>query len=194
MPDGEVGELVLTTLRKQGAPLIRYRTHDLTRIIPGDCACGLKHPRIDTLTGRTDDMFKVKGCNIFPAQVEEVIAATGGTSSEYQVIIENISGKDVLTVLFYKTRSKTRPRSARRRSWPSSSRRSAAAPPTPSASPWANSRAARRKRSASSTAGTKNPQGGRAKIPARPPQICAGWGCSTVVEYAHAFCEGTYHD
>lgn len=102
VPDGEVGELVLTTLRKQGAPLIRYRTHDLTRIIPGDCACafGHRHPRIDTLTGRTDDMFKVKGCNIFPAQVEEVIAATDGTSSEYQVMIENISGKDVLTVLF----------------------------------------------------------------------------------------------
>ena len=59
MPDGEVGELVLTTLRKQGAPLIRYRTHDLTRIIPGDCTCayGHRHPRIDTLTGRTDDMF-----------------------------------------------------------------------------------------------------------------------------------------
>ena len=102
VPDGEVGELVLTTLRKQGAPLIRYRTHDLTRIIPGDCTCGFghRHPRIDTLTGRTDDMFKVKGCNIFPAQVEEVIAATDGTSSEYQVMIENISGKDVLTVLF----------------------------------------------------------------------------------------------
>lgn len=100
VPDGEVGELVLTTLRKQGAPLIRYRTHDLTRIIPGDCACGLQHPRIDTLVGRTDDMFKVKGCNIFPAQVEEVIAITDGTSSEYQVMIENISGKDILTVLF----------------------------------------------------------------------------------------------
>ena len=102
VPDGEIGELVITTLRKQGAPLIRYRTHDLTRIIPGDCKCGFghRHPRIDTLTGRTDDMFKVKGCNIFPAQVEEVIAATDGTSSEYQVMIENISGKDVLTVLF----------------------------------------------------------------------------------------------
>lgn len=102
LPDGEVGELVITTLRKQGAPLIRYRTHDLTRIIPGSCtcACGERHPRIDTLTGRTDDMFKVKGCNIFPAQVEEVIAITDGTSSEYQVMIENISGTDVLTVLF----------------------------------------------------------------------------------------------
>ena len=100
VPDGEIGELVLTTLRKQGAPLIRYRTHDLTRIIPGDCACGLKHPRIDTLTGRTDDMVKVKGCNMFPAQIEEVIAFTDGASSEYQVMIEAIDGRDVLTVLF----------------------------------------------------------------------------------------------
>lgn len=102
LPDGETGELVLTTLRKQGAPLIRYRTHDLTRIIPGACSCayGDRHPRIDILVGRTDDMFKVKGCNIFPAQVEEVIAITDGTSSEYQVMIENISGRDVLTVLF----------------------------------------------------------------------------------------------
>ena len=102
LPDGEEGELVITTLRKQGAPLIRYRTHDLTRILPGSCTCGLgeHHPRIATLTGRTDDMFKVKGCNIFPAQVEEVIAITDGTSSEYQVMIENISGTDVMTVLF----------------------------------------------------------------------------------------------
>ena len=100
LPDGEIGELVLTTLRKEGAPLIRYRTHDLTRIIPGDSACGMKHPRIDTLVGRTDDMFKVKGVNMFPAQVEEVIAATSGTSSEYQVMIEHIMGRDVLTVLF----------------------------------------------------------------------------------------------
>lgn len=100
LPDGEIGELVLTTLRKEGAPLIRYRTHDLTRIIPGKCACGLDHPRIDTLVGRTDDMFKVKGVNMFPAQVEEVIAITSGTSSEYQVMIEHIMGKDVLTVFF----------------------------------------------------------------------------------------------
>ncbi len=100
VPDGEVGELVITAFEKEGAPLIRYRTHDLTRIIPGDCACGCKAPRIDTLVGRTDDMFKVKGCNMFPAQVEEVIRITEGTSSEYQVMIENISGKDILTVLF----------------------------------------------------------------------------------------------
>lgn len=100
LPDGEIGELILTTLQKEGAPLIRYRTHDLTRIIPGDCACGMHHPRIDTLVGRTDDMFKVKGVNMFPAQVEEVIAVTSGASSEYQVMIEHIMGRDVLTVLF----------------------------------------------------------------------------------------------
>ncbi len=100
LPVGETGELVLTTLRKQGAPLIRYRTHDLTRIMPGTCPCGSHHPRIDTLVGRTDDMVKVRGCNIFPAQIEEVIKATDGTSSEYQVMIEAIDGRDILTVLF----------------------------------------------------------------------------------------------
>ncbi|MBQ6586306.1 MAG: phenylacetate--CoA ligase [Coriobacteriales bacterium] len=100
LPDGETGELVLTTLQKEGAPLIRYRTHDITSIVPGDCPCGCKYPRIATLTGRTDDMVKVKGCNIFPAQIEEVIKMTEGTSSEYQVMIETISGKDILTVLF----------------------------------------------------------------------------------------------
>lgn len=100
LPDGEVGELVITTLRKQGAPLIRYRTHDLTRIIPGVCACGRSYPRIDTLVGRTDDMIKVKGCNMFPAQIEECIQFVSGASSEYQVMIETISGHDVLTLLF----------------------------------------------------------------------------------------------
>ena len=89
LPDGEVGEIVLTTLRKQGAPLIRYRTHDLSRIIPGACTCeyGSHHPRIDTIVGRTDDMVKVKGCNMFPAQIEEVINFTEGTSSEYQICL-----------------------------------------------------------------------------------------------------------
>ena len=100
LPDGEVGELVITTLRKQGAPLIRYRTHDLTRIIPGKCACGLDHPRIDTLVGRTDDMIKVKGCNMFPAQIEEVLKFVNGASSEYQVMIEAVNGRDVLELLF----------------------------------------------------------------------------------------------
>lgn len=100
VPDGEAGELVITTLRKQGAPLIRYRTHDLTRIIPGACACGSHHPRIDILIGRTDDMVKVKGVNMFPAQIEEVIKFTDGASSEYQVMIDHLFGKDIITVFF----------------------------------------------------------------------------------------------
>lgn len=100
LPDGEVGELVITTLRKQGAPLIRYRTHDLSRIIPGECPCGSPFPRIDTLIGRTDDMVKVKGVNIFPAQIEEIIKFTDGASSEYQVMIDHLEGKDIMTVFF----------------------------------------------------------------------------------------------
>ncbi|MDO5416910.1 MAG: phenylacetate--CoA ligase [Lachnospiraceae bacterium] len=98
LPDGEVGEIVITTLRKQGAPLIRYRTHDLSRIVPGDCPCGSPYPRIDTLIGRTDDMVKVKGVNIFPSQIEEMLAAIDGASSEYQVMVDHLLGKDVLTL------------------------------------------------------------------------------------------------
>ena len=96
--DGEVGEIVITTLVKEGAPLIRYRTHDLSRFVPGDCPCGSKHPRIDTLIGRTDDMVKVKGCNIFPSQVEDVIKDVEGASSEYQIMIDHLEGKDILTI------------------------------------------------------------------------------------------------
>src|SRR5574344_959083 len=102
VPDGTVGELVITTLRKEGAPLIRYRTHDLTRIIPGDCPCGSRFPRIDIITGRTDDMIKVKGVNLFPAQFEELLAKFPDASSEYQVMIDHLEGKDLLT-LFYES-------------------------------------------------------------------------------------------
>ncbi len=98
VPDGEIGELVITTLKKEGAPLIRYRTHDLTRFIPGDCPCGDKHPRIDTILGRTDDMVKVKGVNIFPSQIEEMLAAVEGASSEYQFMIDHLEGKDICTL------------------------------------------------------------------------------------------------
>ena len=100
LPDGEIGELVITTLRKEGAPLVRYRTHDLSRIIPGECECGSPFPRIDTLIGRTDDMVKVKGVNIFPAQIVEIIKFTDGASSEYQVMIDHLEGKDIMTVFF----------------------------------------------------------------------------------------------
>ncbi|MDR0888838.1 MAG: phenylacetate--CoA ligase [Coriobacteriales bacterium] len=100
VPDGTSGELVLTTLQKEGAPLIRYRTHDLTRIVPGQCPCGSPYPRIERLLGRSDDMVKVKGINIFPAHIEEALAVTEGASSEYQVMIDHMNGKDIMTVFF----------------------------------------------------------------------------------------------
>lgn len=100
VPDGEIGELVITTLRKEGAPLIRYRTHDLTRFMLGDCGCGSKYPRIDTLIGRTDDMIKVKGVNIFPGQIDEILKDVDGASSEYQVMIDHLNGKDIMRLFF----------------------------------------------------------------------------------------------
>ncbi|MDR1404686.1 MAG: phenylacetate--CoA ligase [Candidatus Methanoplasma sp.] len=100
LPDGQAGELVITTLLKEGAPLIRYRTHDLTRIISGECPCGSRFPRIDIITGRTDDMVKVKGTNIFPAQFDSVLSGIRDIESEYQVMIDHLNGKDIVTVFF----------------------------------------------------------------------------------------------
>jgi phenylacetate-CoA ligase len=100
VPEGEIGELVITTLRKEGAPLIRYRTHDLTREIPGNCACGLEYPRIDTLIGRSDDMVKVKGTIIYPSMVDEFLSGITDVSSEYQIIIDHLNGRDILNLLF----------------------------------------------------------------------------------------------
>lgn len=98
LPEGELGELVITTLQKEGAPLIRYRTHDLTRIIPGECPCGRSYPRIDVILGRTDDMVKVKGVNIFPGQIDDILKEVKDASSEYQIFIEHADGKDRMTV------------------------------------------------------------------------------------------------
>ena len=98
VPDGEYGEIVITTLVKEGAPLIRYRTHDLSRIIPGECPCGSKHPRLDTIMGRTDDMMKIKGVNVFPSQIEEILQAFPEVSSEYQIRISHLDGKDTMRI------------------------------------------------------------------------------------------------
>lgn len=98
LSEGEVGELVITTFTKEGAPLIRYRTRDLTRIIPGQCKCGLQYPRIDRIIGRTDDMVKVKGVNIYPGQIDEVLSKINGVSSEYNIVIQHNDGKDVMTL------------------------------------------------------------------------------------------------
>lgn len=102
VPDGEMGELVITTLRKEGAPLIRYRTHDLTRIIPEKCSCGSAYPRIGTILGRTDDMVKVKGSIIYPSVVDEMLKTIPGASSEYQVMIDHLEGKDIITLFVEK--------------------------------------------------------------------------------------------
>lgn len=102
LPEGQTGELVITTLKKDAAPLIRYRTHDLSRIIPSNspCPCGRPYPRIDVILGRTDDMIKVKGVNIFPAQFDSVLKKIKDVSSEYQIMIDHLEGKDTVTLFF----------------------------------------------------------------------------------------------
>jgi len=100
LPEGVTGEIVITTLCKEGAPLIRYRTHDLTKAVPGKCECGLEYPRIGTIIGRSDDMVKVRGAIIYPSRVDELLAGIEGVSSEYQIMIDHLNGKDILTLFF----------------------------------------------------------------------------------------------
>ena len=97
--EGEVGEITLTTLVKEGAPLFRFRTHDLASFITEPCPCGSTYPRISPIMGRSDDMVKVKGNIIFPSTIEDVINSVSGASSEYRAIIEHVDGKDQMTVI-----------------------------------------------------------------------------------------------
>jgi len=100
LPDGTEGELVLTTLTREGLPLIRYRTHDLTRIVSRDrCACGRSHLRMDRLRGRTDDMVIFKGTNFYPRQIESLILKMPGVSHEYQIVLDRGPGGDRLSVV-----------------------------------------------------------------------------------------------
>ncbi|MBP2637639.1 MAG: Phenylacetate-coenzyme ligase [Firmicutes bacterium] len=99
--EGEYGELVITTLTKEGAPLLRYRTRDITRLLTGECSCGLNHPRHDLILGRSDDMVKVKGVNIYPGQVEDVLKHIEGISSEYQIVLDrDEDAKDTMLLRF----------------------------------------------------------------------------------------------
>ena len=109
---GERGELVITTLQKEGAPLIRYRTHDLTREVSGKCACGCDYPRIAAIEGRSDDMVKVKGSILYPSRVDELLSCVDGVSSEYQIMIDHMNGKDIVTVFFETQRPAEEERSA----------------------------------------------------------------------------------
>ena len=100
LPDGTEGELVLTTLTREGLPLVRYRTHDLTRVLSRDrCACGRSHLRLDRFRGRTDDMVIFKGTNFYPRQIESLILKMPGISHEYQILLERGSGGDRLFVV-----------------------------------------------------------------------------------------------
>lgn len=99
VPEGEVGELVITTLTKEAFPIIRYRTRDLTRFIPGDCPCGRTGRRIERIMGRSDDMLIIKGVNVFPTQVESVLCGIDGTTPHYRILVERENNVDRATVM-----------------------------------------------------------------------------------------------
>jgi len=99
VPEGEMGEMVVTTLRKEAVPLIRYRTRDLTRLIPGQCPCGSLMPRHDRLLGRSDDMIIFRAVNIYPGQIDHVLSGIKGIGSEFQIILDRKEdGKDYMTL------------------------------------------------------------------------------------------------
>ena len=98
VPDGEIGELVMTTLDRQAMPVIRYRTRDLTRILPGPCPCGRTHRRLDRISGRSDDMFIIKGCNVFPMQVEGVLMKLPEVGEDYRILLDTLADQDEMVV------------------------------------------------------------------------------------------------
>lgn len=98
VPDGEVGELVLTTINRKAMPLLRYRTRDLTRILPGECPCGRHHKRLDRMKGRSDDMMILKGVNIFPIQIENILMQFRELGTDYLITLTNLEANDEMTV------------------------------------------------------------------------------------------------
>jgi len=96
--DGEVGELVMTTLDRQAMPVIRFRTRDLTRFLPGACPCGRTHRRIERICGRSDDMFIIKGCNVFPMQVEGVLMKLPEVGDDYRILLDTLDEQDEMIV------------------------------------------------------------------------------------------------
>jgi phenylacetate-CoA ligase len=98
LPPGSFGELVVTSLTKQAMPLIRYRTRDITTILPEPCSCGRTHRKIARLVGRTDDMLVIRGVNVFPSQIEEVLLRIAHTEPQYQIIVERRGQLDELEI------------------------------------------------------------------------------------------------
>lgn len=99
VPEGEQGELVLTPLDKQAIPVLRYRTHDLTYVVTEKCACGRTHARMKKVRSRSDDMLIIRGTNVFPSQVEDVLAGIEGLTTHYRIQVDNETGLDRMTVL-----------------------------------------------------------------------------------------------
>ena len=98
LPYGEYGELVFTSINKEGMPLIRYRTHDICSLNPEKCACGRTHVRMSRIVGRTDDMMVIRGVNVFPSQIESVLLSTQGVSANYVLVVDRINNQDTLEV------------------------------------------------------------------------------------------------
>lgn len=98
VPEGEMGELVLTPLDKQAIPVLRYRTHDLTRVVTEPCKCGRTHARMQKVRSRSDDMLIIRGTNVFPSQVEDVLSTIEGITPHYRIIVEEVNGLDRMTV------------------------------------------------------------------------------------------------
>lgn len=98
LPHGEKGELVITTITKEGIPMIRYRTRDITRILPEPCICGRTHVRLERLSGRTDDMLIIRGVNVFPSQIESVLVSIEGVEPHYQLIIDREGNLDTMEI------------------------------------------------------------------------------------------------
>jgi phenylacetate-CoA ligase len=96
--DGQVGEVVFTTLAKEGIPVVRYRTRDISRIVTGTCACGRTFRRMERVFGRTDDMLIIRGVNVFPSQIEQVLAGIPGVAPHYQVILARAGSLDTVEV------------------------------------------------------------------------------------------------
>lgn len=98
LPDDTPGELVFTTLTKTGAPMIRYRTHDICTLHHGTCACGRTTVKMSRITGRTDDMLVVRGVNVFPSQIEAVLMGVKEASAHYMLVVDRVNSQDKLTV------------------------------------------------------------------------------------------------
>jgi phenylacetate-CoA ligase len=98
VPDGEAGELVVTTLTKEALPMLRYRTRDITRLATARCACGRTHARILRVTGRNDDMLIVRGVNVYPSQIESALVGQPGLAPHYQIVVERRGNLDHVTV------------------------------------------------------------------------------------------------